>query len=77
MKIQNKLRRIKEKEKLLEIPGIYALLSDIIDEAAKKTFVSYIDSSEKINIIQEVRHRYLKYIRENTLEDLKQGKLKL
>ena len=70
---ENKLRRIREKEKLLEIPGIYALLSDIIDE----TLSEELETPMKLHIIQAVRHRYLKYIRENTPENLKQGKLEL
>ena len=75
MEIQNKLRRIREKEKLLEIPGIYALLSDIIDETNKGDWDISPNTPEKLDIIQRVRHRYLKYIRENTPVTSKQLKL--
>lgn len=75
MEINNEIRRTKEKEVLLQIEGIYGLLADVIDEVVEYADCNVIEYPDKLMIIQKVRAKYLKFIRDNKPKDRKQQKL--
>ena len=74
--MSNKLRRTKEKLKILtETPNINWVLFDVIE--ILEEFYDGIDStnSERLDLIEQIREKYLRYIKENKKEELKQSKL--
>ena len=74
--MSNKLRRTKEKLKILtETPNINWVLFDVIE--ILEEFYDGIDStnSERLDLIEQIRKKYLRYIEEKKKEELNQSRL--
>ncbi len=77
MEINNELRRVREKLKLWEEAGLTSLLSDLIQLINEDKEGGSGDWTEegKQWLINQLKEKYKKYIRDNTEDNPKQQKL--